>query len=53
MIGIMEGDIIKTLEDPDSIRQSKTDKAGRITGFEKLNVLVNKDILVPLEMFSV
>ena len=31
----------------------KKDKAGRIIGFEKLNVLVNKDILVPLEVLSV
>ena len=31
----------------------KKDKAGRIIGFEKLNVLVNKDIPVPLEVLSV
>jgi len=31
----------------------KKDKKGRIIGFEKLNVLVNKDIPVPLEVLSV
>ena len=31
----------------------KKDKKGRIIGFEKLNVLVNKDTPVPLEVLSV
>jgi len=31
----------------------KKDKAGRVIGFEKLNVLVNKDVPVPLEVLSV
>jgi len=31
----------------------KKDKAGRIIWFEKLNVLVNKNIPVPLEVLSV
>ena len=31
----------------------KKDKAGRIIEFEKLNVLVNKDIPVPLDVLSV
>jgi len=31
----------------------KKDKAGRVIGFEKLNVLVNTDVPVPLEVLSV
>lgn len=31
----------------------KKDKTGRVIGFEKLNVLVNKDVPVPLEVLSV
>ena len=31
----------------------KKDKKGRVIGFEKLNVLVNKDAPVPLEVLSV
>ena len=30
----------------------KKDEARRVIGFEKLNVLVNQDILVPLEVLS-
>ena len=31
----------------------KKDKKGRVIGFEKLNVVVDKNIPVPLEMLSV
>jgi len=49
--GYLEKEVISEETEEEIIL--KNDKAGRIVGSEKLNVLANKDIPVPLEVSSV